>query len=316
MTGDEAALIGLDWGTSSLRAYRVGSSGILERRALDAGILKVADGDFAAVLATAVGDWLAAEPDVPLVAAGMIGSRQGWREVPYVPCPAGLDELATGLVTVAARNGRVVHLVPGLLRPAAGDAFPDVMRGEETQIMGALAAGMTVAPSCYVLPGTHSKWAWCDGGRIERFATYMTGEVYDVLVGHSILGRLMAGSTADQAAFHQGLARARRSADTKPGRLLHDLFSVRTLGLTSGLEATGLASYLSGLLLGAEVLAAVGESGVGSVAILGSSILAPLYAEVLRSIGVQATVGDPDVAAHGLRAVASAAGLVAERSDA
>ena len=121
MTGEHAALIGLDWGTTSFRAYRIGPAGrVLEQRERDAGILKVQDGDFAGTLQDAIGDWLAAAPDLPVLAAGMIGSRQGWREAPYAPCPAGLAELAGGLVAVPAEGGRAVRLVPGVIRPADG----------------------------------------------------------------------------------------------------------------------------------------------------------------------------------------------------
>ena len=313
---ERAALIGIDWGTSSFRAYRIGRAGILERRSRDAGILRVEGGDFAGTLSRAIGDWLAAEPRLPVVAAGMVGSRQGWREVPYVRCPAGLPELAAGLLAVDAGGGRTVHLVPGPMRPGAADNFPDVMRGEETQILGDLTAGRGGADLCYVLPGTHSKWAWCQGGRITRFATYMTGEVYDVLVRHSILGRLMTEGGHDQAAFDRGLGRARESATAPPGRLLHDLFSARTLGLMADLEPAGIGSYLSGLLIGAELLSATEASGIRGVVILGSSTLAPLYAHALAQAGLDVTIGDADAAAHGLWAVAASAGLIAERDHA
>jgi 2-dehydro-3-deoxygalactonokinase len=305
-----AALIGLDWGTTSLRAYRVGRDGaVLDRRSREAGILKVERGDFAGALAAAAGDWLRAEPGLPVVAAGMVGSRQGWREVPYVPCPAGLAELAGALATVAGPDGRTVWLVPGLAHAAAG--FPDVMRGEETQILGALATAPGDAPRCFVLPGTHSKWAWCARGRVERFATYMTGEVYDVLTRHSILGRLMAGDRGhDAQAYARGLARARASAGAPPGRLLHDLFSARTLGLTAEVPAEGLRSYLSGLLIGAEAAAALTDAPPDGVTILGADALSARYAEAIAAAGARAVVGDADAAARGLHAIARAAGLI------
>ena len=307
MITEPTALIGVDWGTTSFRAYRIAADGrVAEGRARDAGILKVGDGDFAGVLLAAIGDWLDPGAPVPILASGMIGSRQGWREVPYVPCPAGVGEIAAGLVTVALPDGRPVHLVPGLLRPAGAGGFPDVMRGEETQILGELASA---AARCFVLPGTHSKWAWAAGGRIERFATYMTGEVYDVLVRHSILGRLMQDGAPDDDAFAAGLARARAGAAAPAGELLHDLFATRTLGLTGALPATGLAGFLSGLLIGAEVLAAAGQAG-GAVTILGSGTLAPLYRRAMAEFGLDARVGAADAAAHGLHAIARAAGLI------
>ena len=240
----------------------------------------------------------------------MIGSRQGWREVAYVPCPAGLPELAAGLVTVSADGERLVRLVPGLVDAAEADGFPDVMRGEETQIHGALARGGPAGRRCFVLPGTHSKWAWSEAGRIIRFATYMTGEVYDVLARHSILGRLMEGDRHDPAAFARGLARANAGIGSPPGQLLHELFSARTLGLFAEIPADGLASYLSGLLIGAEIAAALADAGPIEVTILGSSTLGPLYAEAIAAAGAAAVVGDIHASARGLHAIARAAGLI------
>jgi 2-dehydro-3-deoxygalactonokinase len=320
VTSDDAtALIGLDWGTTSLRAYRIARDGrVMERRERDAGILRVADGGFAGALAGAVGGW-PLDGRVPILAAGMIGSRQGWREVPYVGCPAGLAELAAGLGTVAMPDGSPVHLVPGLLLEGPAGDFPDVMRGEETQILGDLAGGRDADACCYLLPGTHSKWAWCErAGRIARFATYMTGEVYEVLTRHSILGRLMSSGAAPDAAdaFGRGLAQAARSAAGSPGRLLHDLFGARTLGLTGGLPPEGLASYLSGLLIGAEVAAVTAGDGVGTVVILGSGTLAPLYARAAGAAGLDAVVGEVDAVARGLHAIARAAGLIRGTDDA
>jgi 2-dehydro-3-deoxygalactonokinase len=311
--GEGAVLIGLDWGTSSLRAYRVGCGGaVLERRSREAGVLKVERGDFAGALSAAAGDWLRADDGLPVVAAGMVGSRQGWREVPYVPCPAGLAELAGALATVAGPDGRTVWLVPGLVQAAAG--FPDVMRGEETQILGALSTPPEDAPRCFVLPGTHSKWAWCAHGRVEGFATYMTGEVYDVLARHSILGRLMAGDHGhDAEAFAHGVARARASAGAPPGQLLRDLFSARTLGLMAELPAEGLSSYLSGLLIGAEAAAALTDTPADHVTILGADALSARYAEAIAAMGARAEIGDADAAARGLHAIARAAGLIEEK---
>jgi 2-dehydro-3-deoxygalactonokinase len=231
-----AALIGLDWGTTSLRAYRIAAGGaVLERREAARGILSVAGGAFAEALAEVAGDWLAAEPGLPVLASGMIGSRQGWREVPYADCPAGAPS------SPAARRGggpgdRTVRIAPGLLARDAG-GVPDVMRGEETQILGELAAS-GASSGRFVLPGTHSKWAAAEAGRILSFATYMTGEVFDVLRRHSILGRLMRddGAPHDPDAFRLGLDRARApepggTTAAGGGRLLHDLFGARTLGL-------------------------------------------------------------------------------------
>jgi 2-dehydro-3-deoxygalactonokinase len=314
---DATALIGLDWGTTRLRAYRVAADGtVLERRSRDAGILKVEGGDFAGTLTATAGDWLAAHPTSPVLASGMIGSRQGWREVPYVPCPTGLHELVSGLGTVAVQDGRTVRLVPGLSSKGADGGFPDVMRGEETQVIGLLASVAGTSTRCCVLPGTHSKWVWTEAGRIVAFATWMTGELYELVTRHGILGRLMTAATIDEAAFDRGLARSRASAGSAPGRLLHDLFSARTLPLLGELQGEGVAGYLSGLLVGAEVVAALAEHPSQAVTILGGSDLAALYARALTAAGVAVEVGDADAAARGLHALARAAGLIEERAHA
>ena len=305
----QAALLGLDWGTSALRAYRIAADGtILERRAAPAGILAVAGGDFAGELARQIGDWLAAAPDLPLLASGMIGSRQGWIEVPYAPCPAGAGELVARLVEHRMASGRRLWFVPGLCREG-GDGVPDVMRGEETQILG--VDGDAVA-QLVVLPGTHSKWALVEAGRVVWFATFMTGELFAVLRQHSILGRLMAGDGDDEAAFARGLA-AGLSGDRAQGGLLHRLFSVRTLGLFDRLPATGLADHLSGLLIGEEVreaLGCVGHRAEGEVVIVGEAKLAERYRTALGQAGLAARPFAGEAAALGQLAIARAAGLV------
>jgi 2-dehydro-3-deoxygalactonokinase len=237
------ALIGLDWGTSNCRAFRIARDGaVLETRTAAQGILAVKDGNFAAAYEALVGDWLKAHA-APVLMCGMIGSRQGWIEAPYVELPADAEQLARNLIKVPGTNAAIV---PGLV----GDALAggrDVIRGEETQIVGALDAD-----ALYCLPGTHSKWVSVEQNSIVRFATFMTGEVYGVLRQHSILGRLMENEAHDDAAFSAGIERGR-----KAGGLLHQLFSVRTDGLFGAQLPTALASYLSGLLIGHELRAAL-----------------------------------------------------------
>ena len=181
-------MIGVDWGTTSLRAWRYRAGGtVLESRAAARGIMTVTDGGFEAVLREAVGDWLAAG-ESRVILCGMIGSRQGWVEAPYVPCPAGPAELAAAAVPIPFA-GAELRLIPGL---TARDAFsvPEVIRGEETKIVGLLPGfGSGAATVC--LPGTHAKWVRVDGGRVVGFATYMTGEVFGALSQHTILGRMM-----------------------------------------------------------------------------------------------------------------------------
>jgi 2-dehydro-3-deoxygalactonokinase len=301
------ALLAIDWGTSAARAYRVDADGaILAERSAPLGIQQVRDGDFGAALAALLGDWAALR--APRIACGMIGSRQGWIEAPYVDCPADLDALAGGLAHVP---GRKLAIVPGVAcRDGAG--IPDVMRGEETQILGALGAGPRSALA--VLPGTHSKWVRVGAGRIETFATFMTGELYAVLLAHSILGR-MAGVPAGEGtpgdAFARGLLRGLAA-----GALAHDLFGARTLVLAGGLAPADVPDWLSGLLIGREVrdarIWAAANGGEASRAwVIGNDALAARYARALGDAGIVADMAPAGAAARGLWAVARKAGLVA-----
>jgi 2-dehydro-3-deoxygalactonokinase len=217
-----------------------------------------------------------------VLAAGMIGSRQGWREVPYLSCPAGLDEIASGLAEAAPG----VFIVPGLDRTGE-DGIPDVMRGEETQALGA-----GIADGVIVLPGTHSKWVRLEEGRIAWFATFMTGEVFAVLSQHSILGRLVEGDAPDETAFGRGLERGRAEGSA----LLHDLFSVRTLGLFGAISPGGLKPYLSGMLIGAEIAAATRWVGEAPLAVVGAPGLAARYQRALTLAGRAAQVIDGETA--------------------
>jgi 2-dehydro-3-deoxygalactonokinase len=312
----EAALIGIDWGTTSFRAYRIGADGgVLETREAPVGILKVADGDFEAVLEREVGPWLAVAPGLPVVVSGMITSRQGWLEVPYCACPAGSAELAGALREHATRGGRRLHFVPGLSL-IGSDGVPDVIRGEETQIIGEVGGELGAAGDgargrqAIVLPGTHSKWAFAEGGRIVWFATFMTGEVFAVLKEHSILGRLMEGDVQDEAAFGRGLSYARAG----PGGLLKRLFSARTLGLFDQLPASAIASYLSGLLIGSEIAEALDclpeAPAAREITVVGHSELAQRYRGAIDAAGFRARIGAADASARGQLLIARAAGLI------
>jgi 2-dehydro-3-deoxygalactonokinase len=282
-------MIGVDWGTSSFRAFRISPDGrITDRAGMQRGIMTVSDGGFAPVLEQAVGAWLR-DGERHVLLSGMIGSRQGWREAPYLPCPAGPRELAAALVAVPFDAAQVL-LVPGL-SDADEAGVPEVMRGEETQIAGVLPELPDDAIVC--LPGSHSKWALVADRRIAGFRTYLSGEAFAAIRAGTILGRMMADASHDAAAFSQGLARARA-----PGHLLHHLFGVRTLALTGALAETATASYLSGLLIGHEVAAALG--GAVRVYLVGGAALTKLYAEAIRAAGATPIILSEDAAAAGL----------------
>ena len=288
-------MIGIDWGTTSFRAYRLRGRAVLDRMALPLGILGVAAGGFPRALEDAVAPWLA-DGERRILMSGMVGSRQGWVEAPYLPCPADTAGLARALLPVPFGPAEVL-LVPGL--SAADPAgVPEVMRGEEVQILGALGASPGNATVC--LPGSHSKWARVSGGRVEGFSTHLTGEAFAALRGHTILGRLMqADAPPDADAFRRGVL---RSSD--PGGLLHHLFGVRTLGLFDRLPETAAASFLSGLLIGHEVRAAAPAS---PVLLIGADALCALYSQAITLCGGSATPAEADAAAQGLALIGEAA---------
>jgi 2-dehydro-3-deoxygalactonokinase len=301
-----AALIGIDWGTTSFRAYRIGADGhVIESKSAPAGILKVTEGDFERVFEGEIGPWLRDEPGLPVLASGMITSRQGWVEVPYRPCPAGSEEIARALLRHETDRGRIIHFVPGLSIMGA-DGVPDVIRGEETQIIGEVGAAS--GRRLLVLPGTHSKWALVEGGRIVWFATFMTGELFGLLKEHSILGRLMAGEADDAHAFRRGLTYARAHG----GGLLKRLFSARTLGLFDQLPAESIASYLSGLLIGTEVREALDcleqAPADQGITVIGSSDLIERYVRAIEEAGLRGRRAAADAGARGLFLIATAAG--------
>lgn len=295
-------LIGVDWGTTACRAYLVGDGGRVLARAAGPGILGVQDQAFAEALRAITADWMRGGR-LPVLLSGMVGSRQGWVEAPYLACPAGADEIAAALVRLDDPSLGPVALVPGLTVDH-GD-MPDVMRGEETQVIGALAPGAPHA--LFVLPGTHSKWVEVADGRIAGFRTFMTGEVYGALKAHTILGRLMRDAAApDAAAFARGVAEG--AAQESGGALLHRLFAARTYGLFDRLPATGLADYLSGLLIGAEIAEAT-RGAEAPVTILASPALAERYVAAFAALGRAARPGPPDCAALGQYRLALAAGM-------
>jgi 2-dehydro-3-deoxygalactonokinase len=291
-------LVALDWGTSALRAWLLGDDGaVIAEKSAPLGILKVPNGDFAATFRDVCGEWRA--QGVPAIASGMIGSRQGWVEAPYVACPAGFDALAQGLV----RTDAGLAIVPGV-RCADLGGVADVMRGEETQVFGALDG----PEGLYVLPGTHSKWVTVAEDRIAAFATYMTGELFAVLREHSILGRTMAaGAPHAPEAFRRGW----ETGLGGDGALLHRLFGARTLALFDALSADETPSYLSGLLIGDEVRAATRGGAESPVTLIGDPVLCERYGEVLAAAGRAARAAPPDAARVGLWRIAVASGLVA-----
>jgi 2-dehydro-3-deoxygalactonokinase len=312
-------LIALDWGTSALRAYLLGAHGeILETRTQPWGIMRTPNGDFAQAFRAMTSDWRQRAPHLPAIASGMIGSAQGWREVPYKTCPAGLNDLVEGLRPLV-ETGIHLHIVPGI---AVRGALPDVMRGEETQVMGALdRVPRLCADGCLVLPGTHSKWVIVRHGRIETFTTYMTGELFAVLRDHSLLGRpaIAAGVESDadnsntpSTDFKRGVVAARDHAGVG---LLALLFSARTLMLTGQLHPLDTLSYLSGLLIGEELRSALAARGLrsgGPITLIGDPQLCARYARAFQLFGLPDVGMIEDAVTAGLWRIAVKAALILE----
>jgi len=292
-------MIALDWGTSSLRAALLDAHGaVLDTFSSSDGILQVPPGGFPSVFASAVRRW---EPEAGTLclASGMVGSRQGWLEAPYCECPTGFAELGQRLAWVDdAPLGVRLGIVPGLCTDPAG--VPDVMRGEETQVFGALDL-LGLDSAVIVLPGTHSKWVQVQRSRIQRFATFMTGECYALLRRHSILARTLPedDGALDEDAFARGVAHAREA-----GSLLHGAFSVRTLALFDRLSAEALPSYLSGLVIGEELRTQTLPTGTTPLVVIGADALTLRYRLALQSLGVTVMTIGAEAGWRGLSTIA------------
>lgn len=298
-------LIAIDWGTSSLRAVVMDRQGsIVDRLSSSDGVMAMVGRDYGSVFQSLFRGWLERWPQAVILASGMVGSRQGWQEAPYVACPASFEDLARGFVTIPLAEGQALGLVPGLVS-RTGDAAPDVMRGEEAQVFGALKLSGR-EDGVFVLPGTHSKWVSVANGRILRFHSFMTGEIYGLLKQHSILGRLMpqnGEAPFARAAFEAGSALSLGSAG---GALLNSLFSVRTQGLFERFRPEELPSYLSGLLIGEEIreaIAVLGERPALPVQLICRPDLAHPYQLALAQAGLESGVIE-DAAFAGLFEIA------------
>ena len=264
--------IAVDWGTTNRRAYRLDRTGTCTASFEDGrGILSVPAGGFAAAAAE-VRDRLG---DLPLLLAGMVGSTRGWLEVPYIACPAGLDDLAGQLCWVEPGT---IAIVPGLSVIDGGRA--DVMRGEEVQLGGAIASG-AVPADCFVgHPGTHNKWVEVRGSQIVSFRTVMTGELFAMLRERSMLAEMLASEATSDDAFRQGVRRG-----LSGGTLTAELFSVRASVLLGKLARISAPSFVSGLLIGADVAHGLSLAKGDDLYLLGDTDLTRLYSTALATAG-------------------------------
>jgi 2-dehydro-3-deoxygalactonokinase len=267
--------IAVDWGTTNRRAYRIDAAGTNAEEFEDSrGILAVGKGEFPQAIAE-IRERLG---DLPLLLAGMIGSNRGWVEAPYVPCPAGIEALAQGIVWAGEREA----IVPGVSFVGANRA--DIMRGEEVQLLGAVTA-KALPDDCVVChPGTHNKWVTVAGGRIESFRTVMTGELFNLLREHSILADLLGGQVRANEAFRAGAAHGLSRDD-----LLSELFAIRARVLLGQGDRSECASYASGLLIGSDVRIGLESSRFDEVIVMGRPDLTTLYAAAIDEAGKRAS---------------------------
>ncbi len=294
--------IAVDWGTSNLRVWGIDADGAVTfANSSDKGMGKLERAAFPASLSDVLAGHLEPRADpYDVLIAGMAGARQGWMEAPYVEAPADLDALLASAVRPEMPDP---HLSPRILPGVCqrGQGAEDVMRGEETQLLG-LSALLEGFSGTVVMPGTHSKWAELDGRTVRRFATAMTGELFEVLKTHSVLRHSVGGDPADpernegfDAGLDTGLAR--------PEKLVSDLFRVRSGSLLSGRSQPWGAGFLSGLLVGAEIGGQKGLASGGEVPLIGSNALSALYVRGFERIGVATRMVDAtDATLAGLKA--------------
>lgn len=318
-TPEAPQMIGLDWGTSSLRAFLIGSDGtILAERNGSDGIIAVGpdshdlQGAFSRLAQAAIGDWLSDYDRLPILACGMIGSTQGVAEAGYLDLPTDLGAVGRCLTSVELTIGEL-HIVPGLQKTSSDATAPDVIRGEETQLLGLLDAEQVEATTV-ILPGTHTKWVSCQGQRVIDFSTSMSGEMFGLLSTSSILSRL-AEPTDDfhPDAFDWGLS---VGADD-PGAITSSIFSARSWALDGRLRAEEVNDYLSGMLIGAEVASHLTTTAepAGPVLVCGTADLTMRYSRALRRQGRQTADADPRAAATGLFCIAEQSGLVPTKEN-
>ncbi len=302
-----AKMIGLDWGTTSFRAFLIDQDGhVLDQKTNENGILAVPNNDFKGVLISAIKVWLDQHPALPIVASGMITSRNGWHETPYLSLPANINDFANALTPLTLSNDIVIHFITGASYENE-NGVPDIMRGEETQIIGEVEASDN---EIFLLPGTHSKWAITQDEKIIGFTSFMTGEVYAVLKEHTILGALMKEcSSLNDDAFLKGVLMQQKQDIS----ILHQIFTARTLALFDKLENEDIADYLSGLLIGEEIKSALNQYDANKetiIKIIGRGDLAARYARALDAFGLNHKIINDEVTAMGHYKIAKKAGLL------
>lgn len=292
------SFIGIDWGSTSFRAYLINHAGeIIDQIRSADGVKAVADNRFEATLLSKVEHWLT--PDSMLLLSGMITSRNGWLETPYLPCPFALTGLLDHSVNRQIYSNRLNIKIEALFLPGACTNDPaDVIRGEELQLYG-VARGPKEKNinQLVVLPGTHSKWALVNGGVLENFHTVATGELFDVLINQTLIGGLASSTSPDYEAFSHGIRTGYAST-----AIISQLFTARSGVLLNKLDASQVYSYLSGLLIGNEIKESLQMiSANAPILIIGSESLATSYASAFDCLQIPAEIESREAAALGFQ---------------
>lgn len=300
--------IGVDWGTTNLRAFAVDATGRpVDEKSSDRGMAKLRVHEFEPALLDLIAPWLSHYKQIPVYACGMVGAQQGWCEARYrnVPCP---PVAASGLTLVPTHDQRIrVHILPGLCQSSPAD----VMRGEETQIAALLARDPDYCGTI-CLPGTHSKWASVADGNVEGFTTFMTGELFDVLANRTILRHSVGGEAWDDKIF---LGAALRAVN-EPQGVAEELFGLRAASLLSDTPRETLRSRLSGMLIGQELGLTKRYWQARSVTLIGSHATVPLYRQVLQVLECEVeTLDARDAALAGLALVATTSAGCVDHSE-
>lgn len=298
---ERPAYVAVDWGTSSFRLWLIGTDGnILGERRSGEGMTTAASLGFAGVLQGHL-DSLSVPADVPVIICGMAGARQGWVEAGYIDTPTALSAILTGAVSVPGQD-QDIRILPGLAQRAR--EAPDVIRGEETQLLGALT-GESRGEQIVCMPGTHSKWVRVVDGTVSGFSTFMTGELFDVISKHSILAQAIAGAgEPDTPAFEAAVGAIFR----QPTMATSLLFGARSGQLLHGLSPAGAKAWISGTLIGAEIAGALSSAGdSATITLVASGGLQSLYETAFKSLSISYQSIDADAAVRrGLSAAAKA----------
>ncbi|MBB3656399.1 2-dehydro-3-deoxygalactonokinase [Rhizobium sp. BK650] len=289
------AYVAVDWGTSSFRLWLIGADGsVLAERRSGEGMTTAAKTGFSEVLAGHLAA-ISAPAELPVIVCGMAGARQGWVEAGYIDVPASLSSILSGAVSVPGES-RDVRILPGLAQRDA--AAPDVMRGEETQLLGALGSASKGMQSV-CMPGTHSKWVHVSDGKVIGFSTFMTGELFDAITKHTILTHAVAGAEdqpADAAAFEAAVA----TAFKQPALASNLIFTARSGQLLHGISAAAAQAKLSGTLIGLEIAGALQNAGKdAAITLVASGRLQTLYERAFHTLSLAFNAIDADAAVRG-----------------